>query len=58
LPLTIEHAVDVPALKLTAPVPDPPDVMIVASASPYVADDGAVIDNVVWFAFVTEKSSH
>ena len=51
-PLTIEHAVDAPALKLTAPAPEPPLVVIVASAAPNVADAGAVIDSVAWLALL------
>ena len=37
LPATIEQAVEVPASNVTAPVPLPPVVVIVASAAPYVA---------------------
>jgi len=46
LPETIEQAVELPASKLSAPVPLPPLVVNVASASPYVALVGAVIVNV------------
>ena len=46
LPLRIEQAVEAPASKVTAPVPEPPEVVIVASAAPKVAEVGAVIDSV------------
>ena len=55
-PLAIEQAVELPASKVTAPVPEPPEVVIVASESPNVADVGAVIDNVAWSALAAETS--
>src|SRR5919108_716850 len=59
LPLTIEHAVDAPALKDNAPVPEPPLVVMVASGSPYVADVGPVTVSVAWLALaiVTAKGA-
>src|SRR5207253_11344990 len=41
-PPTIEQAVEEPASKETAPVPEPPEVLINASGSPYVAEAGPV----------------
>src|SRR4051794_10543154 len=46
LPPTIEHALELPALNVSAPVPEPPLVVIVASGSPNVSVDGAVTDSV------------
>ena len=56
LPLTIEHAVDVPALNDSAPVPEPPLVVIVASASPNVAEAGPVMVRVAWLALALTMS--
>src|SRR5437762_2897001 len=52
LPLTIEQAVEAPALKVMAPPPEPPLVVIVASASPNVAAVGAVIVRAAWLALL------
>ena len=45
-PLTIEQAVELPAPNVVAPVPDPPEVVIIASASPKAALLGPVIESV------------
>src|SRR5579862_770255 len=45
-PLTIEHAVDEPTSNVTAPVPEPPLVVMVVSGSPNVIDVGPVTDRV------------
>ena len=50
LPLTIEHAVDPPTSNVSAPVPEPPEVRIVASAVPNVAELGPVTVSVAWSA--------
>ena len=56
LPATIEHAVEDPASKLRAPVPEPPEVVIVASAAPEAMVEGPVTVRVAWSALVIVTS--
>ena len=54
---TTEQAVEEPASKVIAPVPEPPLVVIVASAAPKVALVGPVTVRVAWLTLpiVTAK---